>query len=95
MSWIRVEDELPIQNFQVRVKNGKKILDARYYRKKWYSSHDYNVWKDGEAREVRFHQVTEWYKCPVVYPKIPVKDLQAFLKRAEKYRDQMMNKYLR
>lgn len=77
MNWIKVENELPIQGFRVKVKNGKRIFDAWYYRKKWYS------W------DIRLHKVTEWKKCPVIYPKIPPKDWRAFRNRAVTYRQQM------
>lgn len=78
MTWIKIEDELPIQKFRVRVKNGKRELpDACYYRKKWH------LW------DRKLHKVTEWFKCPITYPKIPPKDLRAYLRRAKKYRHQM------
>ncbi len=93
--WIKIEAELPIQSFLVSARNGKRIVDAIYYRKKWYSAHDYDMWGVGEARQVRLHKVTEWYKCPIVYPKIPQKDFKAFIKRSEKYRNQMQPKKMR
>ncbi len=72
LMWIKVEDELPIQNWSVRVKNGKRMVEAKYYRKKWY-------WWDRQL-----YKVTEWEKCPITYPKIPKKDLNDFFKRAKK-----------
>lgn len=75
--WIKIEDELPIQGFPVEVKNGKRIFYGWYYRKKWRS------W------DIRLHKVTEWYKCPISYPKIPPKDWRAFRKRSVTYRQQM------
>lgn len=93
-NWIKIEDELPIQNWHVRVKNGKKILEARYYRKKWYSYHQYDVWDDGELRPVRLHQVTEWEKH-WTYPSVPQKDMRAFFRRAQKYRTQMKSKEMK
>ena len=90
--WIKVEDELPIQGIHVRAKNGKRTFDAKYYRKKWYSYHDWDVWEDGEAREVRLHKVTEWWKCPVMYPKISPRAFIAFYRRAQKYKHQMQKK---
>lgn len=80
MTWIKVEEELPIQGWRVRAKNGKRVFDASYYRKKWY-------WCDK-----KLHKVTEWEKCPVTYPKISQKDMRAYLRRAEKYRGQMQPK---
>lgn len=78
--WIKVEDALPIQDYPVKVKNGKVILYAKYYRKKWY-------WWDR-----KLHNVTEWFKCPVTYPKMTPSEWRAFFKRVEKYKHQMEKK---
>ncbi len=83
MTWIKVEDELPEQRVSVLVKNGRKIYDAYYSRKKWR--------RFGK----QLHKVTEWKKDPVLYPKVPRKDLNAFLRRAKKYRHQMQKKEMR
>lgn len=82
MEWISIEDELPIQRMGIYVKNGKHIVWAYYYRKKWWS------WQR------RLHKVTHWNKCPVTYPKIPAKDMRAYLRRAAKYKKQMQKKNL-
>lgn len=78
--WISIKDQLPIQKWGVRVKNGKKVVDAFYYRKKWY-------WWDR-----KLHKVTHWEKCPVTYPKIPLKDMRDFLNRAKKYKHQIQKR---
>lgn len=78
--WIKIEDALPIQNFVVKVRNGTKIYEAKYYRKKWTSF----------GRQL--HKVTEWYKCPVVYPKVLPKEWRKFLERAESYKNQMQKR---
>lgn len=89
--WIKVEDELPIQKFNVRVKNGMAIANASYYRKKWYT------WRyDDELGEYvrgrKLHKVIQWWKCPVSYPKIPRRDMQDFIDRAKKYKHQFQYK---
>jgi len=79
--WIKIEDGLPIQNVSIRVKNGGKIWEARYYRKKWRSIYGKQL-----------HKVTEWYKCPVEYPKIPAKDMKKFVERYNLYKHQMQKR---
>ncbi len=81
--WIKIEDELPIQDYAISIRNGKTIVRGVYYRKKW--------WSWGR----RLHMVTEWYKCPVSYPSIPQKDMRAYLRRAERYRGQIKTKFVR
>ena len=81
MEWTKIEDGLPPQNWPVIVKNGKSIIySATYYRKKWH------YW------ERKLHKVTDWKYFPNGEPKIPVKDLRAFFRRAEKYRNQMQKR---
>jgi hypothetical protein len=80
LDWISVDDELPIPEFTVYVKNGKRIVEAKYYRKKWY-------WWDRNL-----HNVTHWAKDPVTYPKIPRKDMNAYMKRANQLRGQMQKR---
>lgn len=83
MEWISVQDELPIQKWQVLVKNGKRIYYAHYYRKKWYGGVG------------RLKKVTHWNKNPETYPKISPKDLIGFFNRCKKYRNQMQTKTMR
>lgn len=80
MVWIKIEDELPIQKFIVDVRNGTRIYQAYYYRKKWYSYRH------------MLHKVKEWRKCPVGYPKIPKKDLEKYLARAKELRNQIKSR---
>lgn len=96
--WIKIEDELPMKGFGVKVKNGKSIVDHALYHKKskeWSCSWDNHQFPyDGrdEYIEKVLHKVTHWWKCPVMYPKIPAKDLEAYLSRAKKLRKQMQKR---
>lgn len=93
MAWIKTEDELPIQNFRVRVKNGKQVVDAKYYRKKWYTHPFFDAWyEDHPKKRRKLHKVTEWEKCPISYPKISRKEMKGFLDRVEKYRHQIQSR---
>ncbi len=78
MEWISVQDKLPIQKWNVTVKNGKSILNnAKYHYKKWH------YW------DRKLHQVTHWRYDEQNKPTIPIKEIRAYLRRAEKYRHQM------
>lgn len=81
MEWISVEDNLPPQGWEVIVKNGKSILPYVKYRyKKWHH------W------DKILHRVTHWRFSEDNKPSIPPKDLNAYMRRAEKYRHQMQTR---
>lgn len=76
--WISVENELPPQKWSVIVKNGKLIVhNVRYHYKKWHH------WGR------KLHRVTHWRYSDHCKPSIPIKDMNAYFRRAQKYRDQM------
>jgi hypothetical protein len=81
MKWISVEDELPPQKYPVIVKNGKTIV--------YYVKYHYNKWHHWGRK---LHKVTHWKFAQDRRPSIPPKDMRAYLRRAEKYKQQMQPK---
>ncbi len=73
MKWISIDNELPIQKFDVYVKNANRIYLARYFRKKWYT------------HSQQLHKVTHW--CISIYnPQYKHKSSNSFKKFTSKYR---------
>lgn len=79
--WIDVNDKLPPQKWTVIVKNGKSVLgDVKYHYKKWH------YWNR------KLHKVTHWKFSENGKPKIPIKNMRSYLKKAKLYRNQMQPK---